>query len=77
MSQNIPRSKGKTFYFDYGDQGLDKHYSQYSKRVDSIFINNGYSENNFKNLYFKNTSHSEDSWSKRVDIPLKFTLKEL
>ena len=23
MSQNIPKSKGKTFYFDYGDQGLD------------------------------------------------------
>jgi hypothetical protein len=32
MSQNIPKSKGKTFYFDYGDQGLDKHYSQYSKK---------------------------------------------
>lgn len=77
MSQNIPKSKAKTFYFDYGDQGLDKNYPQYSKRVDSVFINNGYSENNFKNLYFKNTSHNEDSWSKRVDIPLKFTLNEL
>ena len=77
MSQNIPKSKEKKFYFDYGDQGLDKNYPQYSKRVDSIFLNNGYSENNFKNLYFKNTSHSEDSWCKRVDIPLKFMLNEL
>jgi predicted alpha/beta superfamily hydrolase len=74
MSENIPKSNGKKFYFDYGDQGLDENYPQYSKKVDSIFLNNGYSENNYKNLYFKNEWHSEDSWNKRVNIPLKFTL---
>jgi len=74
MSENIPKSNGKKIYFDYGDQGLDENYPQYSKKVDSIFLNNGYSENNYKNLYFKNEWHSEDSWNKRVNIPLKFTL---
>ena len=74
MSENIPKSNGKKFYFDYGDQGLDENYPQYSKKVDSIFLSNGYSKNNYKNLYFKNEWHSEDSWNKRVNIPLKFTL---
>lgn len=72
MSKNIPISKNKRFYFDYGDKGLDKHYPQYSKTLDSIFTQNGYSNQNYRNMYFKNESHNEEAWSKRVNIPLKF-----
>ena len=43
--------------------GLDKHY-KYSKRVDSIFINNGYSELTLKTFTLAITS--EDSWSKKL-----------
>ena len=72
MEKNIPISKNKRFYFDYGDKGLDKHYPQYSKTLDSIFTQNGYSNQNYRNMYFKNESHNEEAWSKRVNIPLKF-----
>ena len=72
MSKNIPISKNKRFYFDYGDKGLDKHYPQYSKTLDSIFTQNGYSNQNYRNMYFKNESHNEEAWGKRVNIPLKF-----
>jgi len=72
MTENIPIPKNKKFYFDYGDKGLDEHYPQYSKIIDSLFLNNGYSNQNYRNIYFKNESHNEEAWSKRVNIPLKF-----
>ena len=76
MTENIPLSNKKRFYFDYGDKGLDEHYPQYSKIIDSLFLNNGYSQKNYKNLFFKNHWHSEEYWAKRVQIPLKFMLNQ-
>ena len=76
MSENIPLSNKKRFYFDYGDKGLDEHYPQYSKIIDSLFLNNGYSQRNYKNLFFENHWHSEEYWAKRVQIPLKFMLNQ-
>tara|TARA_Y100000991_G_scaffold79011_1_gene59426 strand:- start:3188 stop:4096 length:909 start_codon:yes stop_codon:yes gene_type:complete len=72
MRENIPIPKNKKFYFDYGDKGLDKNYPQYSKTIDSLFLNNEYQKWNFKNLFFKNHGHSEEYWAKRIQIPLKF-----
>ena len=76
MRENIPLFNKKRFYFDYGDKGLDEHYPQYSKIIDSLFLNNGYSQKNYKNLFFKNHWHSEEYWAKRVQIPLKFMLNQ-
>lgn len=72
MYNNIPASSDKKFYFDYGNKGLDVYYPQYSKTVDSIFLNNGYSIINYKNIFFENELHNEDAWSKRLNIPLQF-----
>ena len=74
MIENIPIPKNKKFYFDYGNKGLDENYPQYSKTIDSLFLNNGYHDGNFKNLFFENYWHSEKYWAKRVQIPLKFML---
>ena len=76
MSENIPLSKKNKFYFDYGNKGLDEYYPQYSKVIDSLFLNNGYSKRNYKNLFFENHWHSEEYWAKRVQIPLKFMLNK-
>ena len=76
MRENIPLFNKKRFYFDYGDKGLDEHYPQYSKIIDSLFLNNGYSQRNYKNLFFENHWHSEEYWAKRVQIPLKFMLNQ-
>ena len=76
MTENIPLFNKKRFYFDYGDKGLDEHYPQYSKIIDSLFLNNGYSQRNYKNLFFENHWHSEEYWAKRVQIPLKFMLNQ-
>ena len=41
-----------------------------------LFLNNGYSQKNYKNLFFENHWHSEEYWAKRVQIPLKFMLNQ-
>ncbi len=76
MTENIPLPKGKKFYFDYGNKGLDQNYPQYSRTIDSLFLNNGYNKENFKNLFFENHWHSEEFWAKRVQIPLTFMLNQ-
>ena len=76
MRTHVPSAKTHKFYFDYGTETLDKFYPKYASRVNKIFKDKGYDESNFKNLKFKGESHSEQSWQKRLDIPLTFLLKK-
>lgn len=76
LESNLPDTKTHKMYFDYGNKTLDQFYPQYAPKVDSIFKNGGYSDTNFKNLFFEGTNHSEKSWQKRLDIPLTFLLKK-
>ena len=76
LEKNVPEAKTHKMYFDYGNKTLDQFYPQYAPRVDSIFKNGGYSDANFKNLFFEGTDHSEISWQNRVSIPLTFLLKK-
>lgn len=76
LENNIPEAKTHKMYFDYGNKTLDQYYPEYASRVDSIFLKNGYTRGNFKNLFFEGTDHSEISWQNRVDIPLTFLLEK-
>lgn len=76
LQENVPNSDNHRMYFDYGNKTLDQFYPQYAPKVDAIFTAAGYTEENFKNLFFKGTDHSENSWQKRVDIPLTFLLNK-
>lgn len=76
MEANLPNPDGHRLYFDYGNKTLDQHYPQYAPRVDKILQSNGYTDNNYKNLFFEGTDHSENSWNKRLDQPLIFLLKK-
>lgn len=76
LSDNVPDSKNHRLYFDYGDQTLDRHYPQYASLVDDIFYKNGYTIDNYRNLFFPGENHSENSWQKRMNIPLNFLLKK-
>ncbi|MBC3757918.1 alpha/beta hydrolase [Hyunsoonleella sp. SJ7] len=74
MENNLPDPTDHKMYFDYGTETLDAHYPQYAPSVNEILISKGYSENNFKNLKFEGTNHSENAWNKRLDIPFTFLL---
>lgn len=77
LEKNIPDAATHKMYFDYGNKTLDKFYPEYALTVDKIFVSKEYSMNeNFKNLFFEGTDHSELSWQKRVHIPLTFLLKK-
>lgn len=76
VKANIPDAKNHKIYFDYGDKTLDRHYPQYASLVDNLFMEKGYSANNFRNLFFPEANHSEKSWQNRIHIPLAFLLKK-
>lgn len=74
MEDRFPKSGTNKIYFDYGNQTLDQHYPQYAPEVDRILELKGYSNKDAKNLFFEGTDHSENSWNRRLDIPLTFLL---
>jgi len=76
MEAQVPDSKAHKLYFDYGTQTLDEWYPRYASKVDSIFAENGYTSENFRNLKFEGANHSENSWNKRLDVPLTFLLHQ-
>jgi enterochelin esterase-like enzyme len=76
VATNVPDAKNHKLYFDYGDQTLDRHYPKFAPTVDSIYESKGYNIENFRNLHFPNTDHSEKSWQNRIHIPLTFLLKK-
>ena len=74
VKAQLPDPKTHKLYFDFGTKTLDQYYPKYANQVDSIFLNNGYNETNFKNLKFEGAEHSENSWNQRLDIPFTFLL---
>ncbi len=74
MKAHLPQANQHKIYFDYGTETLDAHYPQYAPAVSNILMEKGYTDANSKNLKFEGTDHSENSWNKRLDIPLQFLL---
>jgi len=76
LQKNLPDPKTHKIYFDCGDQTLDALYPEIQKKADAIMKKHGYSEKNWKTLYFPGENHSEDAWAKRLSKPLKFLLNQ-
>ena len=76
LSDNIPNPKNHRIYFDCGDKTLDALYPEIQKKVDSIIVAKGYTKNNWVTKYFPGEDHSEQSWNKRLNIPLEFLFKK-
>lgn len=74
LDKNLPDSKTHKIYFDCGDQTLDALYPEIQKKADAIIRKHGYSEKNWKTLYFPGENHSEEAWAKRLSKPLEFLL---
>ncbi len=74
LKDKIPSPKNHKLYFDYGTKTLDQFYPKYAKQIDALFLEKGYTEKSYKNLKFEGADHSENSWNKRLNIPLQFLL---
>lgn len=71
LKMNLPKTDIHKVYLDYGNLGLDELYLPFQKNLNSFAINN----RNFRNIFFENHDHSEFYWNKRLQVPLKFLLK--
>ena len=72
MQKNLPNPDTHKIYFDFGTETLDAFYVKYEDNVNQILAEKGFTEKNAKNLKFEGTDHSENSWQKRIHIPLEF-----
>ncbi|UWX60532.1 alpha/beta hydrolase-fold protein [Chryseobacterium oranimense] len=76
LKNNVPDPRNHKIYFDVGDKTLDALYPPLQKKANTILINAGFSEQNFKTLFFPGEDHSEKAWNKRLFHPLEFLLKK-
>lgn len=77
LLDNFPRNGDYLLYFDNGDCDYDSQYLPAYNEMNTLFDFLGYREGEkLKIGVFQGHSHSEKSWSERVDIPLQFILKK-
>jgi len=76
MKANLPSPQSHKIYFDHGDATLDALYPPFQKKVDKIMREKGFSDKQWQTKVFEGENHSEDSWKKRLHIPIEFLLKE-
>lgn len=72
LKNNLPDPQQHRIYFDCGDQTLDALYPIIQKSVDKLMIEKKYNKNSWLSKYFPGENHSENAWSKRLNIPLRF-----
>ncbi|MGJ5642551.1 alpha/beta hydrolase [Formosa sp. S-31] len=75
INAHMPVPETHKLYFDFGTETLDKYYPAFENSVNQLFLKAGYHDSNFKNLKYEGADHSELSWQKRLDVPLRFLLK--
>lgn len=76
LMDKFPRNGDYLLYFDNGDCSYDSQYIPAYELMNSLFDFLGYHEGEkLKTGIFQGHSHSEQSWSQRVEIPLEFLYK--
>lgn len=76
LMDRLPRGTDHRLYFDNGDCPYDSQYLPAYEMMNRLFDFLGYQEGvRLKIGVFQGHSHSEKSWSERVDVPLQFILK--
>lgn len=72
LRDHLPDPATHRIYFDQGTTTLDALYSEAQAFADVMVRDRGYTERNFMSRVFPGADHTEDAWSRRVDIPLRF-----
>lgn len=75
MSEKLPDPKTHKFYFDYGTKTLDAFYGPSQLKIDKVMKAKGYTTKSWLTKKFEGHDHSENSWKKRLSVPLTFLLK--
>ncbi len=74
LDQSLPKGNTRRIYFDHGDQTLDALYPPLQKKLDAVMTARNYTKKNWVTRAFPGADHSEVSWAKRLDIPIRFLM---
>lgn len=76
LESALPDPRTHRIYFDFGAEAEDGRYASLQEQVDVQMKAAGFIEGeNWITKSFPGEPHSERSWRKRVDIPLRFLLR--
>ena len=70
----LPGPATHRLYMDRGDETLDQFYAFFQSRIDGVIRQAGWGPNRFQTLVFPGAAHDENSWNRRLDVPLTFLL---
>jgi enterochelin esterase-like enzyme len=76
MTNHLPDPETHRIYFDYGTETLDAFYEPFQRQADSVMIEKGFREDSWMTRKFPGDDHSEQSWTRRLHIPLNFLLEK-
>ncbi len=76
LRKKLPAPGSKKLYYDYGTVTLDSLYKPHQVLVDAIMKTKGYTSKNWITREFPGEDHSENAWSRRVNIPIEFLLSK-
>lgn len=77
VAQHLPTPGTHKLYFDHGTATLDAQYEPYQVRMDAVMKAAGYTAGrDWITRKFEGAEHSEKSWRERVEVPLRFLLRE-
>ncbi|TNE74696.1 alpha/beta hydrolase [bacterium] len=78
MKKHVPHPGNFRVYVDYGVEEKVGNYKHYIKEINHLAKDKSYQmQNNWLVARFPGEEHSEGAWRNRLDVPLKFLLKEL
>jgi enterochelin esterase-like enzyme len=76
LSKRLPSPKTHRIYFDYGTATLDSMYKPFQQEVDKVMHKKKYGQHSWVSKEFIGADHSENSWQKRLHIPILFLLQK-
>lgn len=72
MQTHLPGPNTHKIYFSLGTETLDKYYRPLQAEVDNIMSSKGYSQKHWQTRLFAGDAHDEESWAKRLHMPMIF-----
>jgi predicted alpha/beta superfamily hydrolase len=75
LADYAPAPHNHRIYFDYGTATLDSLYKRHQLVVDKTMKRKRFTYKNWMTREFVGAAHTEQAWSARLDIPLRFLLR--
>jgi predicted alpha/beta superfamily hydrolase len=72
LNNQLPEPYQAKFYFTHGGKTLDSFYTEYQKKVNTIFKQKKFQKKEFQFNYVDEAAHDEKSWAQQFDDALIF-----